>query len=353
MHKIKNLNIHFNNFKKKSALILVTTAVIGASIVAGVVYNFKDTKYHYGQYNGSSEPIEMVDRIVYEGYIPQHTVETTFTYHASNEYKFRIFKGQSERTHYRVEIKGTEPLECSEWIKIPDDGLISINRSDFSDNQYGREFIIRYGIYDPDKNEVIVNDSYENEHYEYHVVFSSKCSKEDIEKREKFYNKLLEGVKKIIKQDDTEFDKVKKTYDYIIKHVAYDFSDMRIDYEFKDRDYMNFIGTFYTDCTGYAEILNYIFANIGIESFSSMDESNGHIWNIVKIGGKYYHLDATYSDTGSWDETSKYRYFLVSDDFMLAENHWFIKEKDVICDEMYDLTDYGIREKDVKYRGFN
>ena len=335
---IKNINFKF--FKKRVAIVLVTTSIIGASIVAGEYNIFKKNKNYYGQYNGSDQP-KYEDRIVYDNYIPNNTTISGFTYYASNEYKYKIFKGLSKCSHYRIEIKGTEPLECSKWIEIPNDGLITINRSNFSDNQYGHDFIIRFGIYDSNKNEII--DKYN----ENNVIFASNCSKEDIEKNEKIKNKLLEAVKKIIKQEDTEFYKVKKTYDYIIKNIAYNFNSINT----VNLTISNF-GKYYTDCAGYTDILNYIFNNIGIESFSSVDNTNGHIWNIVKVDGRYYHLDATYSDTGSWDATSKYRYFLVSDDFMLDEGRFFIKEKDVTCDNMYNLTDYNIREQDLKYRTF-
>lgn len=96
-------------------------------------------------------------------------------------------------------------------------------------------------------------------------------------------------------------------------------------------------------------MLNYVLQDIGIESFSAMDNTNGHIWNIVKINDKYYHLDATYSDIGSFTNTSKYRYFLVSDEFMHNENRWCVPEKDVTCNEMYDLTNTKIGDN-VKYR---
>lgn len=46
----------------------------------------------------------------------------------------------------------------------------------------------------------------------------------------------------------------------------------------------------YTDCSGYTDIFNYVFNEIGIESYTVVDNTNGHVWNMVKVDGKCYHL---------------------------------------------------------------
>ena len=104
------------------------------------------------------------------------------------------------------------------------------------------------------------------------------------------------------------------------------------------------------DCGGYTDFMNIALNHVGIESFTVLDDTHGHVWNIVNIDGKYYHLDATYSDTSSWENTSKYRYFLVSDSYMLADHRYFVAEKEVKCNETYDLTGF-VSNQDVTCRG--
>lgn len=118
-----------------------------------------------------------------------------------------------------------------------------------------------------------------------------------------------------------------------------------------NRCYEDSHGIYHTDCCGYTDTLNYVFDSVGIENYRVIDNTNGHIWNIVKVGNTFYHLDATYSDTGSYTGTSKYRYFLVSDAFMRSENRWFVSEMDISCDCIYNLENV-VTQKDVKYRGF-
>ncbi|MBR4720826.1 MAG: hypothetical protein IK057_03575 [Clostridia bacterium] len=76
--------------------------------------------------------------------------------------------------------------------------------------------------------------------------------------------------------------------------------------------------------------------------------SNGkkHIWNVVKIGGKWYHLDVTWDDNPQYEEYALHRYFLVSDDQMNDHKVDDIEEWDycglegVVCDDKKYETGY-------------
>lgn len=334
MYKIKIVNKSI--FKRKKLWILITSGIVGTSIISGGIYNNINKRY-YGEYNGSDTP-RYQDRIIWDDYVSDRTEVVYFFTYPSDELVVRIFKGLSNKQYYKVSIDGVD--ENSEWMEIPKDGLITINRNDFSDNQYYHDFKLCFSSGSDDNA------------LEYCTLFASECSKDQIKVFSDRRKRMLEEIKGKIKDSDSDFDKVKKVYDYVIHSVAYNHNPVsQSDIENLNYCYDNFLGVYYTDCAGYADIINYIFDNIDIDSFSVVDNTHGHVWNVVNVDGKYYHLDATYSDTGSYYGTSKYRYFLVSDDFMRSENRWFIKEKDVSCDEMYDLENI-VREKDVKYRGF-
>lgn len=45
-----------------------------------------------------------------------------------------------------------------------------------------------------------------------------------------------------------------------------------------------------------------------------------HAWNVIKIGGQYYHLDATFDNTLSKDDTIRYDYVNLSDK-QIARDH--------------------------------
>ncbi|MEG1165805.1 MAG: hypothetical protein RSD68_05270 [Oscillospiraceae bacterium] len=49
-------------------------------------------------------------------------------------------------------------------------------------------------------------------------------------------------------------------------------------------------------CTGYAYALRYLFDQLGIENHLAFSNDESHIWNIVKLGNSYYHIDATWEN---------------------------------------------------------
>ncbi|MDD6489562.1 MAG: transglutaminase domain-containing protein [Clostridia bacterium] len=72
-------------------------------------------------------------------------------------------------------------------------------------------------------------------------------------------------------------------------------------------------------CEGYAKSMQILLAQLGIECYTiSGDADNvGHMWNIVKLGGEWYHLDSTWDDT---DGTINYEYFNVNTE-TISKNH--------------------------------
>ena len=78
-------------------------------------------------------------------------------------------------------------------------------------------------------------------------------------------------------------------------------------------------------CDGYSKSFQYLLQQAGIQSLIvtgySKNPSNGtsvgHAWNIVRIDGKYYHVDVTWDDQG---ETLYHAYFNLTDE-RIQEDH--------------------------------
>ena len=70
-------------------------------------------------------------------------------------------------------------------------------------------------------------------------------------------------------------------------------------------------------CQGYAETMFYLLREAGLSCVIASSENINHAWNIVKIHGKWYHIDATWDDP-VWDMPGRsyHDYFLVSFDTM-------------------------------------
>ena len=73
-------------------------------------------------------------------------------------------------------------------------------------------------------------------------------------------------------------------------------------------------------CEGYARSAQLLFSLCGLESYYVVGDTSegGHAWNIVKVDGEFYQLDATWNDT----DYAPNSYFLVTDDFMSLSRTW-------------------------------
>lgn len=80
-------------------------------------------------------------------------------------------------------------------------------------------------------------------------------------------------------------------------------------------------------CDGYAEALHSLLKAAGIENTIVRGEAKphnkwqGHAWLLVKIDGKYSHVDVTWNDPDQGD-LIEYDYFLVSDSELSADHRW-------------------------------
>ena len=102
-----------------------------------------------------------------------------------------------------------------------------------------------------------------------------------------------------IKSDMSEFEKELYLHDALAERITYvDSSNAHNAY--------GAIVEGKAVCEGYAEALQYLLGRCGILSFIATGESNnpatgspeGHAWNIVRIDGRFYHLDLTWNDQG-------------------------------------------------------
>lgn len=134
-------------------------------------------------------------------------------------------------------------------------------------------------------------------------------------------------IKKTIKPNMTEYQKVKVLHDYVVLNTTYDYDNYLKD-TIPDNSY-NAYGVLVKRkavCQGYAEALNILYHECGIDSqvvSGDMNDGGGHAWNIVRVEGKYYHLDATHDDpVPNVEGQVLYDYFLVKDDFMKKSRNW-------------------------------
>ncbi|MDF2821224.1 MAG: copper amine oxidase-like protein [Clostridiales bacterium] len=141
---------------------------------------------------------------------------------------------------------------------------------------------------------------------------------------------LIDIVSKIIVDnitvDMTDYEKEKAIHDYIVLTYEYDYDN-----------YLN--GTLPEDsytvwgllkyktgvCQAYAEAFNMFMNIMGIEChmISGVTNGEGHVWNIVKIDGEYYQVDATWNDpVPDTKDFVRYNYFNITDERMAIDHTW-------------------------------
>lgn len=114
-----------------------------------------------------------------------------------------------------------------------------------------------------------------------------------------------------VKNATSDYEKVKRIYDYICENVTYDNANLKDeDYTLKFTAYAALINKTAV-CQGYANLFYYLAQKAGLSVRLIPGTANGgnHAWNIVKLGSTYYYLDST------WDAQNKaqgygYEYFL-------------------------------------------
>ncbi|GFN29896.1 transglutaminase domain-containing protein [Paenibacillus xylaniclasticus] len=125
--------------------------------------------------------------------------------------------------------------------------------------------------------------------------------------------------------------KVKLIHDWVVDRVEYDTS-------LSSYTAYEALITGKTVCQGYALLLQHMLTKAGLESriVEGTVSTGDHAWNLVKLDGRWYHLDATWNDAAPSMKTknsgeaknsteatvSRYRYYLLSDKEIIRDHQW-------------------------------
>lgn len=142
---------------------------------------------------------------------------------------------------------------------------------------------------------------------------------------EEYTQKIL---KLIIQDDMSEVEKVKAVHDYIVLNCEYDIDNYKND-KIPDSSYAaeGVLWKGKAVCQGYAYAFQLFMEKLGIDSKIitglSLKSGEGHAWNLVSLGGKWYQVDTTWDDPVP-DQTGmvQYSYFLMTDTIVAADHGW-------------------------------
>lgn len=128
------------------------------------------------------------------------------------------------------------------------------------------------------------------------LVFTAKYIMSEQEEAG-FRSKIDEYVKEYksgLKEDASEYQKVRYTYEYLIDNTEY-----VLDSEY-NQNICSVMAYHKSVCLGYAKSMQYLLNEVGVKSTiveGIAASGEAHAWNMVQIGGAFYYTDVTWGDS--------------------------------------------------------
>lgn len=146
------------------------------------------------------------------------------------------------------------------------------------------------------------------DHYTIGVKMLYRTSPEE----NQFIDKEVKRISnQIIKNNHTEYEKVKTLFDYVVNNYSYNKNTKG-----SESSPYTFFNEKQGTCNAYSLAMSKLLDHNGIDNYFVIGdvESGLHAWNMVKINNKWYNLDVTWSFPKSeYGLHNKYKNFLVSD----------------------------------------
>lgn len=142
------------------------------------------------------------------------------------------------------------------------------------------------------------------------------------------YHAAIRKALSCVNDDMSDLEKIIALHDWLILNCTYDEENYYND-TIPSVDYTAYgaLVNGIAVCDGYTKAYDLLLREAGITTYRVVGEANGpkgwegHSWNIVKLNGKYYHIDATWDDPDSMaPESVWYNYMLKSDSRMMHDH---------------------------------
>lgn len=199
------------------------------------------------------------------------------------EYYFKQLTEEEQRV-YRELLKGIRAREKEFYLTISDDDSI--------DRSYHAVLKDHPEIFWVHNREKIYKTTYSDSDY---CVFTPGYTYTDgeIDEIQTAMEQSFQEVRARIPEDASDYEKVRIVYTYVIDHTQYQTGE----------DDQSIAGVFWKKsavCAGYAGAVQYLLERLDIPCIyvdgSTKGSTEGHAWDIVKIGQEYYYVDATNGD---------------------------------------------------------
>lgn len=167
------------------------------------------------------------------------------------------------------------------------------------------------------------------------LISNSIFTSSEISFFEKRINEIKTDLRSLAGSLSDESDKEKVVVDYLLDRVAYEINNTY------NQNAATVLVKNKGQCSGISKAVKLLLDYLGIECIvidgTGRDDSTGtsgpHAWNIVKINGKYYHLDVTFMIGANVSKRKPFRYlYFNGTDVEFQKNHTWQKNKYPVCD---------------------
>lgn len=130
------------------------------------------------------------------------------------------------------------------------------------------------------------------------IIYTNAFNKETALKYKEDYIKKAEYImNEVVDIEASETEQVAAVYEYLATNTIY---DLAFDATVQNDILITEVGS----CTSFAYAMRNILDQLGIENHLAFSKDQSHVWNIVKMDGNYYHVDATWACTNKEGELS-------------------------------------------------
>lgn len=158
------------------------------------------------------------------------------------------------------------------------------------------------------------------------------------EEIKKINNVVDKIYKENINDSMSDYEKIKTIHDYIINHTKYDIErNEKGTSKYASNKANGALLEGYATCSGYTDAMALFLEKMHIKNYKIASEllqtdRDGHIWNAVFIDGKWLHLDLTWDDPVSSNNTDylQHKYFLIDNKTLKEIDNGEITVKDHI-----------------------
>jgi hypothetical protein len=152
---------------------------------------------------------------------------------------------------------------------------------------------------------------------------------DEIVEMRQMFEEEVDYIISTLDENMSDLEKALAVHEYFLVHFSYDYTySIYNAYDLL----INKTGV----CQAYALAYKYVLNKLGIECWIVTSDTVNHAWNIVKIDGKYYHVDATWNDDYRTLGKASHGNFLKSENAIVELGHVDINEFYVADDKTYD-----------------